>query len=112
MVKPGGQIGIVVPGLTKELLESPPKHLEPYWEWEFCSFHSPGWWRAHWEKSGQVEVILADLLPRGHEHWLTWNELWIEHGNGPNEGAVREAEMLRADAGQYLGFARVVARRK
>jgi hypothetical protein len=31
-----------------------PEQLRPYWEWEFCSFHSPAWWRRHWEKTGQV----------------------------------------------------------
>jgi len=55
LVKPGGQIGIVVPGLTQEFA-AVPDELAPYWVWDFCSFHSPDWWRLHWEKSGKVRV--------------------------------------------------------
>src|SRR5262249_48057556 len=33
-LKPGGRIGIVVPGVTREL-DGPPAHLEQWWDWEF-----------------------------------------------------------------------------
>src|SRR3954454_12645263 len=48
-VKPGGEIGIVQPGLAEEFDTSPPKHLAPYWKWDFCAWHSAAWWRRHWE---------------------------------------------------------------
>ena len=37
---PGGQLGIVVPGLTAELDEGPPDHLAPYWEADFWAIKS------------------------------------------------------------------------
>lgn len=111
-LRDGGRIGIVVPSLFEELGHEPPAHLEPYWDWEFCSFHSPDWWRRHWSKTGKVRVETADALPEG---WKDWAE-WAEH-TGPlsdgwmREASAREAAMLRADGGKLLGFARVVGAR-
>jgi cyclopropane fatty-acyl-phospholipid synthase-like methyltransferase len=106
-VKPGGPIGIVVPGLAEEPTSYPPAHLAPYWNADFCSFHSPDWWRRHWEKTGHVTVDHADRLPGGWEDWLRWNDVCDRDYGEPRE----EAEMLRADAGRLLGFTRMVARR-
>jgi SAM-dependent methyltransferase len=108
-VRPGGQIGIVVPGLAEELAGRLPPHLEPFWEPDFWSFHSPEWWRSLWERTGPVEVSRADLLPRGWEQWLSWLEVAGRFGYPSSE---REAEMLRVDAGRNLGFSRVVADRR
>jgi hypothetical protein len=63
--KPGGHLCMVAPGLNEELLDGPPEALRPYWEWEFCSFHTPGWWRRHWSKTGLVEIERADALADG-----------------------------------------------
>jgi SAM-dependent methyltransferase len=108
-VKEGGAIGIIVPGLREEFTNGPPEHLKPYWEWDFCSFHSPAWWRRHWEKTGKVEVLHADLIPDGWKQWLTWGELCRAEGYPSHEPEIK---MLRADAGRHLGFSRVVARKK
>ena len=108
LVKPEGQIGIVVPGLVQEMLSAnPPEHLQPYWHWDFASFHSPDWWRRHWERSGLVTVELADMIPDGWIHWLTSDSVSAEW-----QGKQGDEEMLRVDAGRNLGFTRVVARRK
>jgi len=80
-LKPSGQIGVVVPGLRHEFGADVPAHLQPYWEWEFGSFHSPAWWRRHWQKTGQVVVQLADMIPDGSDHWLKWvNALYDQDG--------------------------------
>jgi SAM-dependent methyltransferase len=107
-LKPGGQLGIVVPGLTAEISELPPEHLRPFWEWDFASFHSPQWWRTLWQRSGKVRVESADMLPDGWHEWLMWLDVCMDAGypGGPNE-----AEMLRIDAGRTLGFTRIVARK-
>lgn len=105
-LKPDGQIGMVVPGLQQELNAGVPEHLKPYWEWEFGSFHSPEWWRKHWEKTGLVAVELADTIPQGWEHWMKWmKELFRRDGQ---DYARQEAEMLQVDAGRNLGFTRLV----
>ncbi len=108
-VKAGGQIGIVVPGLQQEFTGPPPEHLSVYWPWDFCSFHSPEWWRRHWEKTGKVDVLHADLIPDGWKQWLLWEEVCLAEGYPAHEA---EAELLRRDAGRNLGFTRVVARRR
>ena len=105
----GGQIGMVVPGLQHEFTERLPEHLVPYWSWDFWSFHSPDWWRHHWEKTGKVAVTLADMVPEGWKHWLKWQEVCLEQGFPADQ---QEAEMLRVDAGRHLGFTRMVARKK
>ncbi|MFI5732721.1 SAM-dependent methyltransferase [Kribbella sp. NPDC051587] len=106
-VKRGGQIGIVQPGLTEE--GDPPPHLTPYWKWDFCAWHSAAWWRRHWEKTGLVDVEVADLLPEGWRDWLQWNEACDYDAGTPGQ---EEARMLHTDAGRVLGLTRVVARRK
>lgn len=109
LVKPGAQIGIIVPGLVEEFSNGLPEHLKPYWNWELCSLHSPAWWRNHFENSGMVEVESADIVPGGWEHWLRWLEIRLEGGFPYDE---KEADMLRSDEGRCLAFTRVVVRRK
>jgi SAM-dependent methyltransferase len=117
LVRPGGQIGIVVPGVVREFDGDPPAHLASIWarEWELWSFHSPKWWRRHWAKTGLVEVEIADLVPDGWRHWLNWDETSLELGFVPEKlaaGLPEWIEMMRTDAGRNLGFTRLVARRK
>lgn len=116
LAKPGGQIGIVVPGVVREF-DDPPAHLERFWarEWELWSFHSPEWWRGHWAKTRLVEVEVADLIPEGWRHWVTWDEASLELGFVLEHFAAdlpEWIEVMRTDAGRNLGFTRVVARRK
>jgi len=108
LVKPGGQMGIVVPGLVEELTDDePPEHLRPYWEPALFSLHSPAWWKRHWERSGLVTVQLSDLLPGGWKDWMISDRLWSERLNKPGH----EADMLACDQGKTLGLTRMVARR-
>ena len=109
-LRPGGRLGIVSPGLTREIAAAPAA-LRPFWQWEFCSFHSAGWWRRHWAKTGRLDVETADMVPEGWRHWLTWSEACAGAGAGPPGAAEREAAMLREDRGRRLGFVRVVGRR-
>jgi cyclopropane fatty-acyl-phospholipid synthase-like methyltransferase len=107
LVKTGGQIGMVVPGLLQEFTGDVPEHLKPFWEWDFCSFHSPAWWQRHWQKCGKVEVELADTVPNGWQHWFLWQDLCRSEQAHYDE---KEAELLRVDAGRNLSFTRMVAR--
>jgi cyclopropane fatty-acyl-phospholipid synthase-like methyltransferase len=109
LLKPGGRFGIVVPGLKTDVTsEGIPAHLQPYWHWDFVSFHSPDWWLRHWQKTGLLEVELADWVDDGWRHWLAWMEICADRGQ---TGAAAERDMLVKDAGRTLGFARVVGRR-
>ena len=109
LVKPEGQIGIVVPGLVQEWPAGDvPAHLVPYWGFEMNSLHSPDWWRGHWERSGLVSVELSDMILEGWRHWLAMASVLAERQS--ELGFAEEAEMLRQDEGRNLGFTRMVAR--
>ncbi len=108
LVKPGGQMGIVVPGLVEELTsDEPPEHLSQYWEPALFSLHSPAWWKRHWERSGLVTVEHADLIPDGWRLWMVSDLLWSERLGKPSD----EADMMGLDEGRTLGFTRMVGRR-
>ena len=64
LVKSGGQIGIVVPGLREELIGGVPEELAPYWPWDFCTFHTPEWWRTFGDRScASLCKIFRDTTP-------------------------------------------------
>ncbi|MEH1130304.1 SAM-dependent methyltransferase [Micromonospora sp. CPCC 206061] len=108
-LRPGGQVGVVTPGVRRELAGRTPDHLKTGWNWEFNGFHTPEWWRQLWESTEKVDVERADLLPDGGANWLAWEEAVL--ATDPDRGSADIVVMLRADAGQTLGFARVVARK-
>lgn len=103
-LKPDGRLAIVVPGGERELEDAP--ELWKVINWDMWSFHRPDWWRAHWQRSGLVEVEHADLVPDGWRHWLA-----SERATGFLETMPAWAAALEADAGRTFGFSRVVARK-
>jgi len=115
-VRPGGQIGIVVPGLMRDFDGPVPEHLTRrqksggiFWTEECWCFHTADWWRRLWERSSLVDVELADTLPDGWRIWLQ-HEIAIDAaGTNPFPS---DQEVLEADGGRYLGFVRMVARRR
>ena len=109
-LRDGGRIGVVVPAIFEELAENVPPLLEQFWEWDFCCFHGPQWWRRHWSKTGKVRVDHTDALQEGWRDWLRFDEASIPTLTGwRKQAAANWVEMLRADRGNLLGFARVVA---
>ena len=115
-VRPGGQIGIVVPGLVKDFKGPVPEHLMSprpdrgtFWVDECWCFHTADWWRKHWDHNSTVEVEVADVMPDGWKHWVQYEQACDEAGTlmFPSE-----AETLKADAGRYLALIRMVARKK
>ncbi|MFG2353555.1 methyltransferase domain-containing protein [Streptomyces sp. NPDC048521] len=114
LLKPGGRIGVVVPSLREEIDGAePPEHLGAYWDPGFWAFHSPAWWRRNWTRSKAVTVETADWLRDGWRDWLLWSEVCAEESPSAfMAGLARQSvELLTADQGRALGFARVVGRR-
>lgn len=95
-LKPGCQIGIVNVGLMEEI-----DTLPADWPSDFCTFHTPEWWRRHWTISRCVTVDVADQLPNGRELWIQWNQ-----AIGSTDDAY-----LTSDTGKNLGIHRVVGSR-
>jgi cyclopropane fatty-acyl-phospholipid synthase-like methyltransferase len=102
LVQPGGQIGMVVPGLLKEFEGAIPEHLQSYWEPDFYSWHSADWWRSHWLHSGLVDVERCDHFDNG-EGYAIFQRF---------EEALHGPRMITLDQGRNLTFVRTVVRRK
>ena len=105
LVKPGGPIGIAGAGLMQEIDGPVPDHLQAWWEPALWCLHSPAWWRRHWERTGIAQVELAETMPDGWRLWLDWHRA-IAPDNATEIKAVED------DAGRFLGYVRVVARRR
>ena len=105
-LKPGGQLGIAGSGLVCEIEDPIPAHLGEWWAAErpYC-LHSPTWWRQHWERTGIVDIVVADTLPDGWRFWLDWIKV-IAPGN------VTEIRALEADAGKCLSYVRAAGCRR
>jgi len=107
----GGTMGIILPGLQMEFGNKIPISLEPYWEPEFHTLHTAEWWKNHWEKTGLVKVITADILPDGWKIWYEWEKELIKIRGVPEQRGS-DLELLKADKGEYLCFSRIIARKK
>lgn len=105
LVKPGGQVGVAGAGLMKEIEGPLPEHLRAWWTQDLWCLHSAAWLRRHWERTGIVDIAVADTMPEGWQVWLEWHRT-VAPDNALEIGA------LEADRGQYLGYVRVVGRRR
>ena len=114
-VRPGGQIGIVVAGLTQDFNGPVPEHLtrprkdgSAFWVDECWCFHTAEWWRHLWERTGLVDVEVADVQPDGWRFWLQFERACAEAGTliFPSD-----EKTLQADAGRYLALIRIIGRR-
>jgi SAM-dependent methyltransferase len=114
-VRPGGQIGIVVPGLTSDFGDRVPEHLlEPqsngkhFWADECWSFRSAEAWHRLWLRSGRVTDVQVDVQPDGWRHWMDFERAVELAGKGQFPS---DAEALERDAGRHIGFVRALATR-
>jgi SAM-dependent methyltransferase len=104
-LKPGGQIGIAGAGLVKEFEAAVPEHLKRFWTQDCWGLHSALWWRQHWERTGIMDIEVADTMPDGWRVWLDWYNAALPDGG-------TQIETLQSDQGQYLGYVRLVGRRR
>jgi SAM-dependent methyltransferase len=104
-VKPGGQVGIAGAGLVTEIEGPVPEHLRQWWTHDLWCLHSAAWWRRHWERTGIMDIEVADTMPNGWQLWLDWHRVIAPE----NEA---EINALEADRGSTLGYIRMVGRRK
>lgn len=110
-VRPGGRIGISVPGFMHEISDHLPEHILPFWAQECWTWHTLEWWRWHWDRTGLLDEIDADVLPDGWKLWLQWKKAraGVE---GETPSLISDIQVLEADQGRYMGFIRMVASRK
>ncbi len=96
LVKQGGQFGLVNPGLTREFEKGLPESMKPLWETNMYAWHSAGWWKDLWQKSGLVDVTYAEEILDGKSIWR----------------ATADDELHDADAENYLTLMLMTAVKK
>jgi len=104
-VKPGGSIGLAGAGLVREFEGSIPDYLREVWTQDYWSFHSAPWWRRHWERTGIIDIDLADTMPDGWQFWLEW-----QRAVAPDNAT--EIKALEADSGRSFTYVRLAGRRR
>jgi SAM-dependent methyltransferase len=116
LVRPGGRIGIAVPGLHRDFDGPVPSYLtrkqesgNVFWDADCWCFHTAAWWQALWSRYPFVEVESCEAMMDGGEVWQRWERAlapWTGRKPFPSD-----LESLEADANRYLTFVRAVARR-
>ena len=104
-VKPGAPIGVAGAGLVRDIDGELPEHLRAWWTQDFWAAHSASWLRRLWERTGIVTIDVADTMPDGWKLWLDWIR-----AVAPDNAT--EIAALEADAGRYLGYVRLIGRRR
>jgi cyclopropane fatty-acyl-phospholipid synthase-like methyltransferase len=95
-IKPGGVVGIVVPGDAKDTDSA-------------GTFHSGRWWRALWEQSALMRVEHSEMLEGGWDIWWQFCQASAAWSGTP-EGEAPDAALLAGN--RALGFTRAVAQRQ
>lgn len=116
-LKPGGRFGLVLPSILKEFEGEPPEHLTrrqasgaTFWDpCECFCLHAPSWWNRHLSRPGLLEELTVDAMAEGCRLWLDWERL---RDGGGFTAFPSEAEVLEADGGEWIGFTRVLARKR
>jgi cyclopropane fatty-acyl-phospholipid synthase-like methyltransferase len=111
-LRPGGDLGFVIPGVHRDI-ESPPDYFGPEWRAQaFDSLRTPQWWRRHFERTGEYDVVDCSMMPDGYQDWVAWRETLLA-ANASNAGFLKaDLEVLHADGGDNLDLVRFVARRR
>lgn len=131
LLVPGGRLGVATPALRREVRElgAVPPHVDACVGWEALAWHTPEWWRFHWEVTGLVTDVRARLQDDGWGDWLRWQRAVVEHrraaaGGGAGSGGAADPgaagadpaaddpvlTMLEADRGELIGFTLLSAR--
>ena len=114
-LRPGGLLGVVVPGLVRPLASGPPLWLtEPqsngkvFWDDSCRSFLTAEAWRTLWAGSPFVSAVSVDAQPDGWRHWSDFERAIEASGTGlfPSD-----AEALEKDAGRTMTFLRLLGSR-
>ena len=70
LLRPGGRLAIAQGCFRQEVGEFPALfRATDGWNAEYGSYHSPGWWRRHFEANGPLTVRVAMEIPDGDLLW-------------------------------------------
>ena len=70
LLKPGGRICIAQGCFSDEFAEVPPPFTDTDgWNADYATYHSPDWWRNHFESSGAFDVDVCHEVAGGDVLW-------------------------------------------
>jgi cyclopropane fatty-acyl-phospholipid synthase-like methyltransferase len=104
LVKPGGQIALAIPGVKTDLDGVPADIAEFVSAEDFGTFKSTAWWKRHLETSERFKLDRVWEFEGFDEAWSDWLAC-------DNPYAVRDRDMIRADAGRYMNLICITGRR-
>jgi cyclopropane fatty-acyl-phospholipid synthase-like methyltransferase len=108
-LKPGGFIGVVDIGFSREIrsIEEAPEYLLPHYEKYWSSIHTVEWWRRHWQKTGLVDVQCAQFLPESDQ---LLRDYWVERSPDRDKDPIMRA--VPNDEERLIGLFCLVARKR
>jgi cyclopropane fatty-acyl-phospholipid synthase-like methyltransferase len=80
---PGGTLGIVLPELMKDFEDGVPEHLKDFWGQDCWSWHTVDWWKKLWERTGLVDIKVAETMSEGCMAYVKWKETQDKVGKNP-----------------------------
>ncbi|MCL2199322.1 MAG: methyltransferase domain-containing protein [Defluviitaleaceae bacterium] len=105
-LRPGGKIGMVIPGFMKDVSSGVPDYIKEFLGDELWTWETLPWWKNLWEKTNLATIDIADTLKDGCALWQRWDETLDSVGK---HSAPDEIEDFKRDKGEYMGFLRLVA---
>lgn len=106
LLKKGGKLAIVVPGLIKDIHDNiPPEMLISWSPEDLETLRSPEWWRKLLSKSERLELQAVGEL---EGFWECWND-WLQCDN---EYAISDRKAMAGGAGKYMDLVYVIAAKK
>jgi len=103
VLKPGGTIGMSTPALRNDPhVQKPLAQVTALAGWEAAAWHTPEWWRKHWDLTGMLTNVTAQLQPGSRDDWILW-----ARASGDAGGQL--LAMLTSMAADEIGFALVSA---
>jgi cyclopropane fatty-acyl-phospholipid synthase-like methyltransferase len=106
LLKKGGKLAIVVPGLIKDIHDDIPPEMLLSWNAEAIeTLRSPEWWRKILSKSERMELQAVGELECYSECWNDWLQC-------DNEYAVGDRKAMENGAGKYMDLVYMIAAKK
>jgi cyclopropane fatty-acyl-phospholipid synthase-like methyltransferase len=106
LVKHGGKLYLIVPGMKKDLhADLPPEMLVTWSAEDLDTIHDAAHWRGVLEQTTGVEIEEIYELEGNDECWRDWLAC-------DNPYAVSDRKPMEAGAGKYMNMLAIILRRK
>ncbi|MDD3269115.1 MAG: methyltransferase domain-containing protein [Syntrophomonadaceae bacterium] len=106
LIKHGGYLLVVVPGLKKDIHDNLPPEMLLSWSAEdIQTLHDVAYWKQTVEAAEDAEIVMIDVMEGFDECWNDWLAC-------DNEYAVGDRKAMNAGAGKYMNFIAMIIRRK